>query len=108
MDSVGNWQLDILDQEVTFPQNLVDPQEVDHFIRNVSHYILTKGDVIKDGDTMDGPGSRRWQAARFENGMSDPPREVLRWLPFGVPDIPAVLLLGREETDAGLTEDKLS
>jgi hypothetical protein len=92
MDSVGNPQLEILDHEVAFPQGLVDPQEVDHFIRNATAYILTNGDVIKDGDTMDGPGNRRWQAKRFENSISDPPREVLRWLPVNVPNIPAGLL----------------
>jgi hypothetical protein len=102
MDSVGNWQLEILDQEVAFPQSLVDPQEVDHFIRNVTHYLLTKGDVIKDGDTMDGPGNRRWQAKRFENGMSDPPRQVLRWLPLNVPGIPAALL-GITSSEATVT-----
>ena len=99
MDSVGNSQLEILDHEVAFPQGLVDPQEVDHFIRNATAYILTHGDVIKDGDTMDGPGNRRWQGKRFENGMSDPPREVLRWLPLNVPNIPAGLL-GVKEAEA--------
>ncbi|RYD74121.1 MAG: DUF4261 domain-containing protein [Verrucomicrobiaceae bacterium] len=100
MDSVGNWQLEIRDHEVAFPLGLVDPQEVDHFIRNVTAYILTKGDVIKDGDTMDGPGKRRWQAKRLENGMSDPPREVLRWLPLKVRNIPAGLLTQAPDSEA--------
>lgn len=92
MDSVGNWQFDSLDHEVAFPQDFTNPSDVDNFIRNATLYILNNGDVIKDGDTMDGPAGRRWQARRFENGLSDPTREVLRWLPCGVSGIPPVLL----------------
>jgi hypothetical protein len=97
MDSVGNWQLDTPDHEVAFPRELITAQQVDHFIRNATLYMLSNGDVIKDGDTMDGPANRSWQAMRRENGLSDPPREVLRWLPCDVPGIPNALLAdGRE------------
>jgi hypothetical protein len=92
MDSVGNWQLDIPDQEVAFPTSRFSPQEVDRFIRNISLYILQNGQIIKDGDTTDGPGSIRWQARSFENGLSDPPRTVLRWLPMGIRAMPPKLL----------------
>lgn len=56
MDTVGNWQLDIADQEAIFPKGAFSPQGVDNFLRNASLYILTNGPVIKDGNTMDGPG----------------------------------------------------
>jgi Domain of unknown function (DUF4261) len=51
---------------------------VDNFLRNVALYVLNNGEVINDGDTMEGPGGIRWQADRFENGPRDPPRRVLR------------------------------
>jgi hypothetical protein len=52
------------------------------FLRNAASYVLDHGPAIKDGDTMDGPGAIPWQAATVENGLADPPREVLRWLPL--------------------------
>jgi hypothetical protein len=97
MDSVGNWQLDFLDIEVGFPQSLCTPQEIDRFIRDTSLYILRKGDIIKDGDDINGPGNVRWQAKRCENGMSDPPRPTLRFLPCDQKGIPEELSRGREK-----------
>ncbi|HEY3898454.1 MAG TPA: DUF4261 domain-containing protein [Chthoniobacter sp.] len=92
MDSVGNWQLDTLDHEVAFPKGRFSPQDVDQFIRNITLYLRTNGDVIKDGNTADGPGNVHWQAKRLQKGLSDPPRAVLRWLPYGQEEIPEVLL----------------
>ncbi|HEY2343330.1 MAG TPA: DUF4261 domain-containing protein [Chthoniobacteraceae bacterium] len=92
MDSVGNYQLDIPDHEVAFRSGQFPPGQVDNFIRNVSLYVLEHGDVIKDGDTIDGPGNVRWQARRFENGVSAPPRDVYFWLPFGEKGAPKSLL----------------
>jgi hypothetical protein len=88
MDSVGNMQLEIPDMEVAFQPDVFSPGDVDYFIRNASLYILRNGQVIKDGDTMDGPGDIRWRAQSHENGMSDPPRPTLRWVPTGVDNIP--------------------
>jgi len=82
MDTVGNSQLDIPDIEACFHSESFEPNEVDNFLRNVSLYLIEKGEVIKDGDTMDGPGEIHWQSRQFENGISDPPRRVLRWLPL--------------------------
>lgn len=62
--------------------------EVSRFLRNTSLYVLTQGDVIKDNDTMDGPGEQRWQAVRFGDSISSPPRQVLCWVPLGVRPIP--------------------
>ncbi len=99
MDSVGAWQLDVADQEAAFPRDRFEPREVDEFIRNATLYILKNGPVIEDGDTMDGPGGIRWQARTFRNGLNDPPRQTLRWLPTGIPDAPALLL--EERPDRG-------
>jgi hypothetical protein len=95
MDSTGNWQLDMVDVEVGFPKSLCTPQEVDRFIRNTSLYLLRHGDVIKDGDTIDGPGNVRWQGKRFENGVSDPPRTTLRFLPCNQTGVPEMLVNAR-------------
>ena len=92
MDSVGSWQFDLPDHEIAFPKDKFSPQEVDWFIRNTTLYLLEKGMVIKDGDTIDGPGEIRWQAKTFKNSLTSPPREVIRWLPTGISNIPPALL----------------
>lgn len=88
MDTVGNHQLDIPDVEACFHSASFDFNEVDNFLRNVSLYILNHGEVINDGDTMDGPGHCRWQSHQFDNGICDPPRRVLRWLPMDGRQLP--------------------
>jgi len=82
MDTVGMWQLDAHDQEACFSNGRYEPSEVVSFLRNAADYVCARGPVIKNGDTMDGPGHLRWQGATFENGLADPPRPVLRWLPL--------------------------
>jgi len=101
MDSIGNWQLDIPDQEVGFPTDQFASKEVDNFIRNVSLYVLQKGPIIKDGNTMDGPGDTRWQAKQLSNGLCNPPRTVIRWLPCGKFTLPAELVEDRAASDHG-------
>lgn len=82
MDTVGMSQLDVPDHEACFQTDAYSLQEVDNFLYNAASYVLQNGPVIGDGDTMDGPGHLRWQGATFENGISDPPREVIRWFPM--------------------------
>jgi hypothetical protein len=88
MDTVGNAQLDIPDAEACFHAESYDFSDVDNFLRNVSLYVLRNGEVINSGDTMDGPGGIRWQATQFDNGICDPPRRVLRWLPTDGRSVP--------------------
>ncbi|QDU25965.1 hypothetical protein ETAA8_10370 [Anatilimnocola aggregata] len=96
MDTVGNSQLDLPDIEAIFVKKY-DPSEIDNFLRNISFYLHTEGrNVIKPGDTMDGPGNIRWQARLYENGISDPPRPVLSWLPVDG-STPPVELKNRKE-----------
>ncbi len=91
MDTVGNGQLDLPDIEAGFAPGY-DYGEIDRFLRNISWYLLQKGEVIKAGDTMDGPGNVPWQARCPENALTDPPRRVMRWLPLDDADVPAPLL----------------
>jgi len=81
MDTVGNDQLDFKDCEACFSVEAFDPAEVANFLRNSSLYLHKNTKVIKDGDSMDGPGEQNWQATNIESSVCDPPREVLRWLP---------------------------
>ena len=97
MDTVGNGQLDIPDAEACFHSDSYDFNQVDNFLRNISLYVLNNGEVINDGDTMDGPGDIRWQAHQFESGMCDPPRRVLRWLPMDDRPVPPELLNTKTE-----------
>lgn len=91
MDTVGNGQLDLPDIEACFSRRY-DCREVDRFLRNVSWYLFQKGEVIKDGDTMDGPGDVCWQARSHENGLTEPPRRILSWLPLDNAVVPEKML----------------
>jgi hypothetical protein len=91
MDTVGNAQLDLIDFEAVFSKRF-DCGEVDGFFRNATLYLLNHGDVIKDKDTLDGPGDARWQAHLFKNGLCDPPRNVLCFVPVDDVDLPEAVL----------------
>jgi hypothetical protein len=71
-----------------------EPSEIDRFLRNASLYLLKNGPVIKDNDTMDGPGNVRWQARSFDQGIIDPPRRVLRFVPQDGRKVPEELAKG--------------
>jgi hypothetical protein len=81
MDTVGMAQLDGPDHEACCDGGAYDLSAVASFLRNAADYIFEHGEVIQNGDTMDGPGNLRWQGVAFENGLFDPPRRVIRWLP---------------------------
>lgn len=80
MDTVGSRQLDLPDVEACFTRGY-DCSEVDGFLRNVIWYLMQKGEVIRDGDTMDGPGEIRWWAHNFSEAVALPPRSTLSWIP---------------------------
>lgn len=90
MDTVGMGQLEAADLEAFFPMAQFDPGEVAAFLRNASNYIITQGPVIKDNDTMNGPGDVNWQARSYEESFHVPPRRTLRWFPVG--DVPPAVL----------------
>ncbi|MBC8035871.1 MAG: DUF4261 domain-containing protein [Rhizobiales bacterium] len=103
MDTVGGWQLDMPDHEAAFPKDNFNPSEVSGFLRDTSLYILQKGEVIKNNDTMDGPGGVRWQAVKFQDSISSPPRQVYCWVPLGTRDIPSEIT-SRKIADAPATK----
>ncbi len=81
MDSVGMEQLDVPDHEACFPKGAYDTRNVASFLRDAELYVLNNDVIIRDGDTMDGPGNIKWQGKSFKVGIVPPPRRVLRWLP---------------------------
>lgn len=98
MDTVGNGQLDLPDVEACFPNDSYDCGQIDNFLRNVTLYLLNKGEVINDGDTMDGPGNTRWRSRNCGSSLTDPPRRVLRFLPIDDQPVPeAILDVGKDE-----------
>jgi hypothetical protein len=92
MDTVGMSQLDAPDHEAIFQSDAYDSNLVDHFLRNASAYVVERGPVIRDGDTMDGPGNVRWRGFNFKRGRFVPPRAVVRWLPQDGRKVPADLV----------------
>jgi hypothetical protein len=91
MDTVGMSQLDAADHEACFPLDAYSPGEVDNLLRNVSAYVVQQGPVIRDGDTVDGPGNAKWLGFNLEEGRVAPPREVIRWFPLDGRKLPAQL-----------------
>lgn len=83
MDSVGMQQLGLPDVEVAFPREAFTFEQIDELVRDVLFYLATSGDVITDGDGLDGPDDTTWIAVRFEGGRNLPPRPVIRLVQDG-------------------------
>jgi hypothetical protein len=90
MDTVGMQQLDLLDHEAAFQRGTVDGSEVANFLRNLTLYTTRNGEIIEDGDTIDGPGGK-WRARRMQEAVVSPPRSTVYWSPEGAPPAPAGL-----------------
>ena len=88
MDTVGNGQFDTPDVEAVFSSKRFEPSEVEGFLRSASLYMLTGDDPVEDGDTADGPGEISWRAIICADGLSDPPRQTVRWIPEDGDDPP--------------------
>lgn len=82
MDTVGMEQLDRPDLEACFPAKKYDLGQISYFLRNCCLYLLNNGEVIKDKDTMNGPGGINWQAHYVKKELSPPPRRLVRWFPL--------------------------
>jgi len=90
MDTVGLWQLDIPDHEACFTSE-IDGDELANFLRNVAVYRMQKGDVLRDDNTVDGPGGMKWRVRSFEQPLTDPNRPTLRWVPENGRALPVVV-----------------
>jgi hypothetical protein len=101
MDTVGNSQFDIPDVEAIFDTQKYEPSEIEGFLRSASLYLIEGAEEVEDGDTADGPGSISWMAMECADGLSDPPRETIRWIPQDNSQPPEELL------DPGLDDEEL-
>lgn len=83
MDTVGNAQLEIRDVEAVFPTADYNPGDIDYYLRNVTHYLLGLDREMQSGEEIDGPGESdlSWTMEVLDQGVIDPPRQVLRLYP---------------------------
>jgi hypothetical protein len=99
MDTVGNCQMnakgsahplhELRDIEAFYLNKKYDFGEVDHFLRDLSLYMHERGgEVIKDGDTIDGPGNVPWKATLSDRAVAMPPRPVIRVVPQDGAELP--------------------
>ena len=103
MDTVGMEQFDLPDLEACFPSKTYELREVSNFLRNCCLYLLNQGKVIKDKDTMDGPGKINWQAHHTSKELSPPPRRLIRWFPLDGSEPPEMMRpQGTKATPRGL------
>jgi Domain of unknown function (DUF4261) len=101
MDTVGNAQLDVPDVEAIFDSQKYEPSEIEGFLRSASLYLIEGAEEVEDGDTADGPGAVSWMAMECADGLSDPPRETIRWIPQDKTQPPEELL------DPGLDDEEM-
>ncbi len=88
MDTVGNGQLnaiasvgavdDLRDVEAIYPAEKYDPLDVHYFLRDLTQYLYEKGDVIRDGHTINGPGDIEWEATLHDEPVTPPKRRTVR------------------------------
>lgn len=97
MDTVGNSQFDVPDLEAVFVADRYEAVDVEMFLRSASLYMLTSDEDVEDGDTADGPGGLQWRAMVCSDGLSDPPRETVRWFATDDSQPPEALLDPGEE-----------
>jgi hypothetical protein len=101
MDTVGNGQLgspSLPDLECCMRgDKKYNLGHIDMFLRNTTFYVLQRGEVFHDGDTVDGPGNVRWRAWNRRKGLISPPRRTIRFFPQDGTKPPDVLMQDREE-----------
>lgn len=81
MDTVGMQQLDMPDVEACFEVERYRPGDVDQMLRTIGLYMLERGQVIKDGDTVPGAAGVAWRAMEVVDPLATPARSVLRFVP---------------------------
>ncbi|MDO5099355.1 MAG: DUF4261 domain-containing protein [Corynebacterium sp.] len=71
MDSLGAYLFDLPDVQVH--AHTVDQDEVADLVFSIVHYLLDRGDVFNDGDTIGAEGYK----VQHEMSLVQPPREVI-------------------------------
>lgn len=92
MDTVGMEQLGQQDHEICIPESGFDGRAGAVFLRTATDYLLERGPVIEDGNTMSHPdGDAVFRAEFFDESLWLPPRPVIRWRPAEGPLPPKAL-----------------
>jgi hypothetical protein len=78
VDTVGLAPLGLPDVQCHFSG--LDPAEVAALVDETARYLYVEGDVIDDGDTIEGLAGAPW-VCRHEAALVDPPRDVVDLAP---------------------------
>lgn len=78
MDTMGLCALGVPDLQCNFVN--LDPSQVGILLFEYAEYLLERGDVIRNGHTVQGVGEQKW-VCRHEKSMIDPPRNVIDLTP---------------------------
>ncbi|MCI0680964.1 MAG: DUF4261 domain-containing protein, partial [Gemmataceae bacterium] len=86
MDTVGNAQLDLQDVEAFYPKDKYKAEDIDHYLRNVTLYLMSLDRTLQSGEEIDGPGEGdlSWTMDILEQGAIEPPRHIVRLYPKGL------------------------
>lgn len=99
MDTIGMNQLNLPDIECCFENGKYNRGEVDTFLHNVADYVVSNGgDMLREGDVIDGPGNINWDIFVFDNPIANPMRKTIRLIPQDGTERPK-LVLEREARD---------
>lgn len=106
MDTIGMAQLGVTDHEACFASDTYDFEAVDQFLRNTTYSEWVARRRMTDGDAVDGPGELRgsramsqvlpgslattsarpgslpWRGRTVAEGLGQPRRQVVRWVPL--------------------------
>ncbi len=107
MDTVGNGQFDLPDMEAVFVSDSFEPHVIEEYLRALSFYSLREDNDFEDGDTAEGPGEMVWRALECDEGLTDPPRPTIRWIPVSGSEPPSELLLTGIDDESELDDDEL-
>lgn len=108
MDTVGNGQFDLPDMEAVFVTDSFEPHVIEEYLRALAYFSLREDNDFEDGDTAEGPGGMIWTALECDEGLTDPPRPTIRWIPETEDELPDELLAtGIEDDESELDGDEL-
>ncbi|OUT56640.1 hypothetical protein SV7mr_25440 [Stieleria bergensis] len=99
MDTVGMGQLDCPDLEAVFHRDQLQPAQVEAFLRSGTGLQIQNAADFSDGDVAEGSAGVVWRAIECEEGLSDPPRETVRWVLNEGPQPPETLLKSKTVTE---------
>ncbi len=93
MDTIGMSQLELPDVECCFENGKYNRGEVDTFLHNVADYIVSNGgDMLREGDVIEGPGNINWDIYAFNNPIANPMRKTIRLIPQDGTERPKILM----------------